>query len=141
MLHLKVKKIIHSKGISATKSRISVLKAFIKLNKSVALSDIKLLVKNIDRVTLFRILNMFEKKHLIHKIVLNNGSILYALCNSDCSVKVGHLDNHIHFSCTKCEEVICLDIPNYPSIKVPNFLFDNLNINASGICDSCNQLS
>lgn len=139
MLHLKVKETIKNSGLSATKNRISVLKLFIKLNKAIKLSDIKLAVKNIDRVTLFRILNTFSEKKIIHKIVLNNGSILYALCNSSCSSKGQHIDDHIHFECSECEDVICLNIPNYPTIDVPNFLFYNFNINATGICDNCNQ--
>jgi len=143
MLHLKVKNIIKSKGISATKNRVSVLKAFLQSNKAITLSDIRLLIKNIDRVTLFRILHTFEEKKIIHKIVLSNGAVLYALCNDDCrsNQEGGHVDDHIHFLCNKCDEVSCLDIPNFPTISVPNFSFSNLNINASGICASCNELN
>tara|TARA_B100001250_G_C19599040_1_gene699762 strand:- start:339 stop:767 length:429 start_codon:yes stop_codon:yes gene_type:complete len=142
MLHLKIKKVITSKGISATKNRVSVLKSFFQFNKAITLSDIRLRNQKMDRVTLFRILNIFEEKKIIHKIVLNNGSILYALCNDDCRSNQGdHVDDHIHFSCNKCEEVICLDIPNFPTISVPNFSFYNLNINASGLCASCNELN
>ena len=139
MLHLNTKKRLQAKGILATKHRVSVLRAFIYFNKPITLSAIRSYVKEIDRVTLFRILSNFEEKKIIHKIILGDGKTMYALCADKCAKNTDHTHDHIHFVCNQCEDVTCLEIEKFPTINVPDFLINNLNINASGICETCNS--
>ena len=49
--------------------------------------------KNFDRVTLYRLLNSFEEKGLIHKVFDANGDIFYAKCQV-CKDH-NHQDDHI----------------------------------------------
>ena len=136
MLRLKIENIIKSHGLSATKARRRVLKYFLKLDKPLSLKTIKLLVSPIDRVTLFRILNSFEKKGIIHSIRLENGQHLYALCKETCH-NGQHSHQHIHFTCETCEDVSCLSIANFPKLSLTDYKFNNININVSGVCQSC----
>ena len=137
MLQLQIRNILKSKGLAVTKGRKNVLKLLIQLAKPVSLLDIKMALKNIDRVTLFRILLVFEKTQIIHVINLDNGRKLYALCEQECSGQQ-HNHNHIHFQCQSCDDVVCLPIKAFPTLSLSNYIINDLNINASGICVSCN---
>ncbi|MBJ05354.1 MAG: Fur family transcriptional regulator [Flavobacteriales bacterium] len=136
MLHLKIKNIIKSTNISLTKSRKKVLIVFLKASKPISLKYIRSAIGKMDRVTLFRILSLFEEKGIIHSIRFNDVNTLYALCNDECSGEK-HNHNHIHFQCIECDDVSCLNIKEFPTIKIPNYTISNLNINASGICLNC----
>lgn len=138
MLQLQIKEKIKKVGLTATKRRVNVLKLFIQLNKPIDLKIIKNRCSDIDRVTLFRILSVFEDKKIIHSFILSNGQKLYALCNQDCETsKSDHVHNHIHFQCDDCDTVMCLPVTKFPKIKIPNYILRNVDINASGKCSKC----
>ncbi len=137
MLHLKVKNLLKNSGLAVTKSRLKVLLFFLKTNKPLGANSIRSKFKNFDRVTLFRILTVFEKNNLIHSINLEDGKKLYALCGHECSSSSNHVHNHIHFICEQCDDVSCLSIDQFPTISVPNYLFKDVNINVTGLCSNC----
>jgi len=86
-----------------------------------------------DRVTIYRILKSFEEDGLIHRILGENGKSYYALCH-DCTSR--HAHNHLHFQCTACEKVECID--NEVTVSVPQgYQLKNLQLTASGICATC----
>ena len=136
MLRLQIKNIIKSHNLSVTNGRKKVLKYFLKLDKPLGLKTIKSLVGSMDRVTLFRILSIFEDRGVIHKIRLENGQALYALCKQTCQAGQ-HVHKHIHFKCESCDDVSCLTIDDFPTFSLPNYQFNNIDINVSGFCRSC----
>ena len=136
MLRLKAENIIKNHGLSVTKTRKRVLKCFLKFDKPINLKTIRSYIKPIDRITLFRILSSFESKGIIHSIRLDKKDTLYALCKNTC-IDGNHNHNHIHFQCESCDDVSCLFIDNFPVISLPDYKFNNININVSGICQSC----
>ena len=136
MLRLKIEDVLKNHGLPLTKSRKKVLKSFLKSLKPLSLKEIRLLVGDIDRVTLFRVLSVFEKKQILHKIRLENGQDLFALCQEECKGD-NHIHNHIHFQCEACSDVACLPINNFPTLNIPNYIFNNININVSGFCANC----
>ena len=139
MFQIQIEKILKVSNLSVTKNRKKVLKVFLKLGKPLGLKMIKSSIPNIDRVTLFRILSVFEKHQIIHAIHLQNRDRLYALCNHECSSSENvHTHKHIHFQCEDCSEVICLPIDVLPIVNVPNYIVYELNINATGVCSNCN---
>ena len=138
MLHLKCKDLLKKRSLAITKNRLKVLSYFLKSNKPISLKAVNFEFKNLDRVTLFRILSKFEKNQLIHSIILDNGRKLFALCKNECNNSSTHNHNHVHFICEKCDDVTCLDIDKFPSLNVPNFIFNEISINASGVCSNCN---
>jgi Fur family ferric uptake transcriptional regulator len=137
VLRLQIENIIKKSKLSLTKSRKKVLRVFINSNKPLSTYDIQSLVGNMDRVTLFRILNSFEDKKIIHIIRLENGQKLFALCHQECDVEK-HIHNHIHFQCEKCNDVSCLPVENLPRFKFPQYVINNVNININGLCIKCN---
>lgn len=92
------------------------------------------LVGQMDRATIYRILNRFHHDGLLHRIAADNGKYYFALCNA-CQNKRHHHD-HFHFRCEKCEQLICLsqDVrPNLPD----GFEMTGSNCIIIGICAPC----
>ncbi|WP_079688467.1 Fur family transcriptional regulator [Ohtaekwangia koreensis] len=125
--------------LRSTPSRQEILHLF--LNKDYALShgDIEKEINNeLDRVTVYRTLKTFLDKGLIHKVLDDEGSLKYALCNDACS-KTGHHHDHVHFKCTSCGQTNCLEI-EVPVVKLPKgYRASEVNLLIQGICERCSQ--
>jgi Fur family transcriptional regulator, ferric uptake regulator len=125
--------------LRSTPSRQEILHLF--LNKDYALShgDIEKEINNeLDRVTVYRTLKTFLDKGLIHKVLDDEGSLKYALCNDACS-KTGHHHDHVHFKCTSCGQTNCLEV-EVPSIKLPKgYRASEVNLLIQGICERCSS--
>lgn len=67
-----------------------------------------------DEVTVYRTLNTFTKKKLVHRIQADDRSWRYALGNSAAAVQ----HRHPHFVCDQCRNVECLVTAEIPS-KLP----------------------
>ena len=138
MLHLKIKNKLKQSGLAITKHRSKILGVMFRLAKPSSLKDIRSSLGLMDRVTVFRILNSFEKNNIIHVISLQDGSKLYALCDDKCnSLKVCHSTEHIHFKCDSCSDVSCVPLNKFPEINIANHFVSKVNINVSGICVNC----
>lgn len=93
-----------------------------------------------NRVTTYRVLDKLLEEGKIHKIVDTNGVSKFASCHS-CSETQHHTHNHIHFSCTQCNEVTCLENLK-PTVEIPSsYTVSEMNIVLSGICSTCNSKS
>lgn len=88
-----------------------------------------------NRVTIYRILNSFEEDGIVHKIVSDEGIAHFALC-SDCDHH-HEQHNHIHFRCTQCQTIECLH--ENLDLKVPHgYTVSDANLMVSGVCVQCN---
>ena len=110
---------------------------FLKRPKPSSLKEIKKYLGEFDRVTLFRILNLFEEKNIIHSIRIDSENNFYSICYENCG-KEGHFHDHVHFKCESCNDVSCLSIDEFPSISIPNYKINNIDINIVGVCKTCN---
>ena len=121
----------------STPVRQEILRLF--LNKEYALShaDIEKEISNsLDRVTVYRTLKTFLDKGLIHKVLDDEGSLKYALCNEACTT-VEHHHDHVHFKCIRCGQTNCLDII-VPGVKLPKgYKAQTVNVLIQGICERC----
>ncbi|WP_417353038.1 Fur family transcriptional regulator [Flavobacterium alkalisoli] len=89
---------------------------------------------DMDRVTIYRVLNSFCEDGITHKILADNGKYYFALCDS-CNDEV-HNHDHFHFRCTKCEKVECLD--EQVTIKLPDgYVMKSINSWVTGECKNC----
>jgi Fur family ferric uptake transcriptional regulator len=131
--------ILKRNGLSVTEGRKKILDLFLATEGALAHADIE---KNtdaaFDRVTVYRTLQTFVDKGIIHQIPTTDNSILYALCKHNCA-QGHHHDNHVHFICDKCDKTICLDDVTVPAVKLPQD-FEPLHaaMIVSGICKECN---
>lgn len=90
-----------------------------------------------DRVTVYRTLQTFVEKSIIHTIPTADNAVLYALCK-DCE-EGHHHDDHVHFVCTHCNTTICLDDVVTPRIDLPaGYKAENVQVVINGLCKNCN---
>ena len=130
--------ILRKNGLSVTEGRKKILELFLDNEGALAHADIERYTDAaFDRVTVYRTLQTFVDKGIIHQIPTTDNSILYALCKQDCQAGHHH-DNHVHFICDHCNKTICLDDVTIPEVKLPKgFTPKHAEMVVSGVCDDC----
>ncbi len=126
------------KGLSVTDSRKKIMQLFMQQKGALSHSDIeKKAGTAFDRVTIYRTLQTFLDKGIIHAIPSADASVRYALCNDDCAP--GHHEHqHIHFFCRQCHQTFCLDDIVTPSIGLPRgYQPQEVDVLVKGICKNC----
>jgi Fur family ferric uptake transcriptional regulator len=136
----KIDELLKKNELSVTAGRRQILEFFLQQDGALSHSDIeKRAGGKFDRVTVYRTLQAFLEKGLIHSIPTADNSIRYALCKDDCSGG-HHRDDHVHFICNTCGNTMCLEDVTIPPIKLPGgFVTEQVEMLVSGVCKSCNQ--
>ncbi|MBE7175390.1 MAG: transcriptional repressor [Mucilaginibacter polytrichastri] len=131
--------LLQKNDLKRTSARLKVLHFFEESDHALSQPDLEQqLGEEIDRVTLYRILSIFEEKGIVHKVIDPNGTGKYALCR-DCSAHHHH-DEHLHFNCSVCHNTYCLENIHVPHIQLPEgFAASDIVLSASGICAKCRQ--
>jgi len=134
-----IKEILKSSQLSVTASREKILNLFLDQEGALAHGDIeKKAGEKFDRVTIYRTLQTFVEKGIIHTIPTVDNSIRYALCKDDCA-EGHHHDHHVHFVCSRCKNTFCLDDIVTPSIDLPKgYSTSHIEVVVEGTCKNCN---
>jgi len=137
-LENKASDLLRRKHLSITDSRKKILSLFLNSHDALAHGDIeKRAGEKFDRVTIYRTLQAFVEKGIIHTIPTADNSILYALCKDDCE-EGHHHDHHVHFVCKQCHNTYCLDNVVTPDIKLPaGYSAKQIEVVVEGICRQC----
>ena len=133
-----VAEILKRNQLSVTDSRRKILDLFRQSSGALAHADIETKTgEHFDRVTIYRTLQTFVEKGIIHTIPTIDNSVLYALCKDQCT-QGHHHDNHVHFICDDCGTAYCLENISTPEVKLPpGFKQTQTDVLVSGICDKC----
>jgi Fur family ferric uptake transcriptional regulator len=139
-MEAQIDEILKKNQLSVTGSRKRILELFLMSNGALAHGDIeKKTGEKFDRVTVYRTLQTFLEKGIIHSIPTSDNSVLYALCKDDCT-EGHHHDNHVHFICNKCGKTICLPDVTVPEVKIPGgFLPQEYQMVVTGLCAQCRK--
>ncbi len=89
-----------------------------------------------DRATIYRVLNRFYDDGLVHKVVGDDGIQYFAYCAGCDKPNNKHNHNHFHFKCLKCGNVECLQ----DKIQIPlpkGYVLKDFNGLISGYCNRC----
>lgn len=87
-----------------------------------------------DRVTFYRTLKTLEEHGVIHRIVLNDNTVKYALTWQ----KQGEAHIHSHFHCERCDEVLCLRGKTRCEAELPEgYSQREVFVVIEGICSVC----
>jgi Fur family transcriptional regulator, ferric uptake regulator len=137
-MHEVIKDILKRNSLSVTGSREKILSLFLSQQGALAHGDIeKKAGEKFDRVTVYRTLQTFVEKGIIHAIPTADNSIRYALCKDACS-EGHHHDHHIHFQCTNCQNTYCLDDVVTPEVKLPKgYVSKHIEVVVEGVCKTC----
>lgn len=133
--------ILKDKSLSVTESRREILSLFLKSDGALAHADIERhMPEKTDRVTIYRTLQTFVEKGIIHQVPTTDNNVLYAMCRHDHAGHGHHLDDHVHFICNNCEATICLDDVLVPQVKLPEkFMPLSSAMVVHGICEKCGK--
>ncbi len=129
---------IRATGARVTSSRVRVLGLLQAAGEPLSHGDIAELLNkhalpNIDRVTLYRILDWFASVGLAHKAADSRGVFRFSAANPD-----GKHTHHAHLRCTGCGGVFCLDLPPPSPPKLPRgFRLSGIALDIRGECPSC----
>ena len=125
-------------GLKKTSFRKELLIFFQSSSSSLTVKKIiKKFASSVDKVSIYRALNSFEKSGLIHKVPDKNNLVRYSLCSSECGPGK-HSHDHAHLLCSICDETFCLDDFLLPNIKSHNgYVINNYKIILEGSCLSC----
>ena len=140
MMQKKIDELLRRNHLSITGGRRKILELFLQQDGALSHGDIERRAgEKFDRVTVYRTLQTFLEKGLIHSIPSPDNSLRYALCKEDCSGGHHH-DDHVHFICTSCGITICLEEVTIPPIKLPlGYVSEQVEMLISGVCKSCNR--
>ncbi|MBW8685897.1 Fur family transcriptional regulator [Chitinophaga rhizophila] len=132
-----ITELLRASKLSITDTRVKILELFMNSNGALEHSSFeKLAGQSFDRVTVYRTLQTFLDKGIIHSIPTTDTSIRYALCKSECS-EHDHHDHHVHFKCEECGTTTCLDT-DVPAIHLPKgYAAHNVDVVVSGVCKEC----
>ncbi|HBS12376.1 MAG TPA: Fur family transcriptional regulator [Flavobacteriaceae bacterium] len=129
--------LLKDRKISETPFRKEVLAIFTKYNNAIPLSVIEKELKEYNRITLYRTIKIFLEKGIIHEITINGAVSNYAICKEECDT-VAHHHQHIHFKCNRCGIIFCVEVDKFPTIILPKYKIEQLEIQAIGLCENCN---
>lgn len=138
-INTRLNDILRRRHLSVTDSRRKILSIFLSSPDALHHGDIESKAgEKFDRVTVYRTLQTFVEKGIIHTIPTSDNTIRYALCK-DCE-EGHHHDDHVHFICSNCNRTICLDDVVSPKIELPKgYVADSVQVLINGICKDCGQ--
>jgi len=121
--------------VRKTKAVNSLLELFEHTKEALSAIDlVKRLESEMNKTTVYRILERLEDEGILHAFKGKDGLQWYAMCKG-CSAS-HHADLHPHFQCRVCGKTECLDIElSVPS--VPQHKIDSAELLLFGQCEDC----
>lgn len=131
------KTIFKKHNVRSTPLRAEIYDVISSKTSAISKKEIEEKLNDLDRITLYRTLKIFEQKGIIHQVVDGTNTLKYASCENQCS-EHNHNHDHVHFYCNDCQETYCLDHVKLPPISEPTgYTVENVNILYSGTCKFC----
>lgn len=137
MNNVDIEKLLGAKGVKPTANRILVAKELLKASHPVSMAELEeSLGYSMDKASIFRVLELFAEKDVVHALEDGSRSLKYELCRSNDRHSIA--DQHVHFHCEQCKETYCLESVSIPAITVPDgFIPRSVNYMIKGLCPKC----
>ena len=131
------KTMLEKNGLSATENRLDIIEILGKSSSPLTAQEVYDTLRrtrNVNRVTVYRILDLLLEKHLIERVSGGDRAFRFGLPDRK--------DGHPHFFCTRCGNMECLD-PGSIRLDVEGFkrvftgTVDKVEIRLDGLCKNC----
>lgn len=131
--------LLETAGLDSTQNRLLVLEVIGNNNYPLTVAEVFKTIersKAINKVTVYRILDLLVEKHLLEKIRMGGRAAHYGLAPN------AHHAPHPHFYCKSCGAIDCLPA-NLLSISMSNMTktfpgkIDRVEVQVEGICRKC----
>ncbi|MDD4637958.1 MAG: transcriptional repressor [Bacteroidales bacterium] len=128
--------VLNIHNLKRTSCREGIIDIMLSTNQALSENDIRnQLSYNFDRTTFYRSFKTLEEHKIIHKIIIDNQIIKYAIDKSITDKK-----GHAHFFCNHCHIVKCLDSVPMQEIQLPDgYAEDEIDILIKGTCPTCKK--
>ncbi len=138
MNYNEIEELLMAKGIKPTSNRILVMRELLKASHPISLADLESLFGHtLDKASIFRVLELFADKDVVHVIEDGSRSLKYELCHGASHHSIS--DQHVHFFCERCKELYCLPDIQVPILELPEgFVSHAVNYVIKGSCPNCN---
>ena len=132
----RAKELVSHTGDRATTNRVRTLSVLLAAKQALThreISDQLGAKKQLDRVTLYRILEWMHRKSLVHKIA-GDDRVWRFRVNTEIRTH-----QHAHFKCTRCAKVICLKDSKFnPAPLLPlGYFLQEMELTLKGLCSEC----
>ena len=131
----KITDLLKENGFKVTKGRAEVLALFFKADRPLSQKEImEMLRLDLDRASVYRILDAFTQAGLIHMAYVDGRHRVYELPG-----KCGAHSCHPHFSCRGCGMTACLEDfkGRYKVDLADGFVAERQKVLIEGLCPSC----
>lgn len=130
------REILQKHNLVRTSCRQSIIGAMLAAGTAVSEEEIKGKVDGTyDRTTFYRTFKTLIENGIIHKIVVDNQLVKYALTARD---EQNH--QHIHFYCNHCGKVECIEISEVKKPDLPEGYQEvETELIVKGFCRKCNS--
>lgn len=131
--------ILRRHALRRTSNRTAILDVFVARDMALSEREIEdAMALTCDRVTVYRTLNTFLDKGVIHRVLDDSGVMKYALCSPDCGQQTAHYHDHVHFKCRVCGRTTCIEQVQVPAVSLPaGFELQAVNMLLQGVCPDC----
>lgn len=139
MVQKEVEKALNEAGIRSTRIREEILSVLFERGFPVSHSDISghERLRDFDRVTLYRNLNLLLERNVVHAVLGMDGSWRYCAHPETVS---GCPGGHAHFLCMSCGRMYCLYDQPIPYVEVPEgFDVKAKQLVVYGKCRECRE--
>jgi len=136
MKYSDLKRTLKDHALRITDCRMDVLEMFQRASSALSFRDIEEELTGYDRVTLYRTLNSFIEKGVLHKIPDDSGIARYGACYETCTAHK-HLHDHVHFKCEQCGKIECIPNHHVPKMKIPGYQIHSSSMIVKGYCENC----
>jgi Fur family ferric uptake transcriptional regulator len=131
---MKAVDILNTHNLKRTSCREGIIEVVMEAGQALSENEIrKRLAGNYDRTTFYRSFKTLEERNIIHKIVVDNQLVKYALDNS-----ITRKQEHAHFYCSACDTVKCLEEIPVKQYQLPDGYSNNeTEVIIKGMCPIC----
>ncbi len=131
-----IRELLHSHNLRTTSCRQGILDILGNSSEALTEQDIKTqLDSQHDRTTVYRSFKTLIDNNLIHKIVVDNNLVKYAL-----NPKWYSQHDHVHFYCKQCDKLVCIESEQQAGIPLPEgFSASETEIIIKGTCKTCTE--
>lgn len=130
---MRTKELLREYNIIPTTARRKILEIFLSTPHALTQKELQLKINgSCDRATIYRTLNLFLEKNILHSILAGGAATRFTLKKQP--------DRHPHFRCIRCGDVSCLtglttEIPELPE----GYSLIESRLLITGICNECNK--
>ncbi len=136
---MNVIELLKSHQLKKTAPRVAILNVLNNSKIPQSESEIKQAIGDLyDRITFYRSMHSLIEVGMIHKIVIDNTLVKYALNN--CTDEHVHEVDHVHFYCKTCSKVMCMEEVKIMLYVLPQGYSKNeCDVVIKGCCGSCEK--